>query len=79
MVAALLNQLHAGEVLLIINDGANFTPSRQGQKSKQKLENFKKRLECIALDMMKRGIFIIYQSKNPFIRDSNCTPDNAKP
>ncbi len=79
VVPALVGRLKAGDALLMINDGADFSPKRPDDESRQALENLHKGLSRIAEDTRKRGILVIYQSGNPFLRESSCTPDTAMP
>jgi hypothetical protein len=76
VIPSLLNQLRSGDVLLMINDGAGFSPKNNAEPEKIML-NINKGLKRISDEMLKKGISVIYQSGNPFMRESNCTPDTA--
>ena len=77
VIPNLTNQLSAGDVLLIVNDGVDFSPKILDEESKQMINNLENGLVRISEEMSKRGINVLYQSSNPFIRESNCTPDSA--
>lgn len=79
VVPALIDQLKAGDVLLMINYGAKFSPMKHDERSKQRIKDLQFGLARISEEMAKRGIYVIYQSSNPFMRESNCTPDTAMP
>jgi peptidoglycan/LPS O-acetylase OafA/YrhL len=79
VIPALIDQLQAGDVLLMVNYGAWFSPKKHSEKSIRRLKDLQKGLSRMAEEMAKRGIYIIFQSSNPFIRESNCTPDTAMP
>lgn len=79
VVPSLIEQLKAGDVLLMVNYGASFSPREHDHRSKQRIKDLQKGLARISEEMAKRGIYVIYQSGNPFIRESNCTPDTAMP
>ena len=79
VIPSLIDQLQPGDVLLMVNDGAGFSPPKHTQRSKQKIRVLRKGLERIIQEMAQRGIGVIYQSGNPFMRESGCTPDTAMP
>lgn len=79
VVPRLTEGLSAGDVLLMINDGANFSPKAQSGQSKQQVSDLRDGLMRISEEMLKRGIYVVYQSGNPFMRESNCTPESAMP
>ena len=79
VVPGLVRRLSPGDVILMVNDGASFSPRKPDAQSTKKLETLKTGLERIASEMSKRGILVIYQSSNPFMRESGCNPDSAAP
>ena len=79
VIPTLIDQLQAGDVLLMINYGAWFSPKKHYERSTQRIKDLQKGLARISEEMAKRGIYVIYQSSNPFMRESNCTPDTAMP
>jgi peptidoglycan/LPS O-acetylase OafA/YrhL len=79
VIPKLIKKLSAGDVLLMINDGAGFSAKINDEESKQKINDLRNGLARISEEMLKRGIYVVYQSSNPFMRESNCTPDSAKP
>ncbi len=79
VVPSLIDQLQPGDVLLMVNDGAVFSPPKHTKRSKQRIQLLRQGLERITKEMAKRGISVIYQSGNPFMRESGCTPNTAMP
>lgn len=79
VIPTLLNELRKGDVVIMINDGGDFSPKKHNTASEQRIRTLQKGLERLAEETAKRGIFIIYQSSIPFLRESNCTPDTAMP
>ena len=79
VIPDLMRELHAGDVVLMINDGAEFSPKEMDKALTDRLAVLREGLMRFAQKMLKRGIFVIYQSGNPFIRESECTPDTAMP
>lgn len=79
VIPTLLDKLQAGDVLLMVNDGADFSPKKHTVASKQRISDLQKGLERISKEMSKRGILVIYQDGIPFMRESSCTPDTATP
>lgn len=78
-VPHLVAQLRAGDVLLMVNDGAEFSPQVLDKSAQSKLNVLAIGLSRISEELAKRGVYVIYQSGNPFMRESNCTPDTAMP
>lgn len=72
-------QLRAGDVLVMINDLSTFTPKAMTPAEEDSLARLEAGLNRIAGEMRGRGIKIVFQSHNPFMRESGCTPDIAKP
>ncbi len=79
VIPGLTKSLSEGDVLLMINDGADFSPTMHNGKSKDRIIDLRNGLMRISEEMLQRGIYVIYQSSNPFMRESNCTPDSATP
>ncbi len=78
VIPSLLGKLRSGDIVLMINEGASFSPKNVNDASTQ-LSGLRKGLSRISEELLKRGIFVIYQNGNPFMRESNCTPDTAMP
>lgn len=77
IIPDLTTQLQAGDVLMMINDEARYSPQTHNNDSREELSVLSEGLSRISEEMAERGIFIIYQSSNPFVRESQCTPDAA--
>ena len=79
VVPDLTRQLRAGDVLLMINDGEGFSPAVADEASNRSVNVIIEGLTRISRAMAARGVRVIYQSGNPFIREAQCTPDSAMP
>ncbi|MDH4199253.1 MAG: acyltransferase [Spirochaetia bacterium] len=77
VIPKLAGQLHTGDVVLMINDGSEFSPKNMDDATNQKIIDLRKGLSRMIEKLKNRGIFIVYQSGNPFMREANCTPDMA--
>lgn len=77
IVPDLIDMLQAGDFIIMINDGAVFSPKNEDNVSSDRLKKLRQGLSRMAEELSRRGISIIYQSGNPFVRDSKCTPDTA--
>jgi peptidoglycan/LPS O-acetylase OafA/YrhL len=79
VIPQLAAQLRAGDVLLMVNDLWNFTPKDRTPADDERLELLETGLSRIAAEFRAKGVAIVFQSHNPFMRESGCTPDIAKP
>jgi len=78
VVPSLISSLDNGDVLIMINDIAGLTPATMSTKDEDRLALFRTGLKKLAEELHQKGIQIIFQSTNPFIREAQCTPDMAK-
>ena len=79
VVPSLINNLRKGDIVLMINDGAIFSPKNRNRVSEQRLTELRRGLWRMSEKLSKKDISIIYQSGYPFMREANCTPDSAMP
>jgi peptidoglycan/LPS O-acetylase OafA/YrhL len=79
IIPILIDKLLPGDFVLMINDGSGFSPKRSNKASKQKMNRLREGLSRISDELMRKGVSIIYQHGNPFMRESKCTPDIALP
>jgi peptidoglycan/LPS O-acetylase OafA/YrhL len=78
VVPRLISQLHRGDFLIMIDDLDGFAPAKVTSDDEDRLILLSDGLKRLAEDLHTRGVQMIFQSHNPFIRESECTPDNAK-
>jgi peptidoglycan/LPS O-acetylase OafA/YrhL len=79
VVPSLIEQLHRGDVVVIINDDKDFSPKTAGSSQKKRLNDLRKGLTRMSEELSKKGIYLIYQNGIPFMLEANCTPDTAMP
>jgi len=79
VIPSLIEQLHRGDVVIIINDDKDFSPKTPGSTQKQMLRDLRNGLTRMSEELSQKGIYIIYQNGIPFMLEANCTPDTAMP
>lgn len=77
IVPELVDQLQPNDVIMMINDGAEFSPKSRSKKADEKLFILRTGLKRFSNLVAERGISVIYQSGIPFLRESRCSPDIA--
>jgi peptidoglycan/LPS O-acetylase OafA/YrhL len=75
VIPALFAHLERGDFVIMINDLFELTPVTP---SPADLALLRTGLQRIAGDLQRKGVQIIFQSQNPFMREAGCTPDMAK-
>jgi peptidoglycan/LPS O-acetylase OafA/YrhL len=78
VVPSLIGQLRRGDFVVMINDVAGFAPRTRTPESIARLNLLKNGLSRMAEELSRKGIAIVFQSSNPFMREANCTPGMAK-
>ena len=78
VVPALLEKLRAGDFLVMINNVAKLTAAEPDANSQAHLRSLAQGLVRLAEQMQTRGINIIFQTGNPYMRDAHCTPAMAR-
>ena len=75
----LTESLRPGDVLVFINDLADLLPGDGHARVVQEdlLGPLEASLSAIADAMGRRGIAVLFQTSNPFLRDAHCSPDMA--
>ncbi len=80
VVPALTSHLGRGDFVIMINNLIELVPPpKTNAMSADRLALFKTVLQRIAGELRQKGIEIIFQSQNPLMEDSHCTPEMAKP
>jgi peptidoglycan/LPS O-acetylase OafA/YrhL len=79
VVPTLISHLNEGDILILINDIAHFAPATPSIENKYSLTQLRTGLERLAKELRQKGIQIIFQSADPFMRESQCTPEMANP
>jgi peptidoglycan/LPS O-acetylase OafA/YrhL len=77
VIPALIPRLGRGDVLIMIND---LTPTMMDFAegwAPERLAQLKKGLQRLADDLRPKGVQIIFQSQNPFMREARCVPEVA--
>jgi SGNH domain (fused to AT3 domains) len=75
VVPSLISNLREGDIVIMINDMSGFAPQIQTQQSKENLKILHDGLINFARQLDKKSIGLVFQSVNPFLRDSGCVPD----
>lgn len=80
VVPALSDSLRAGDVLVMIDEltATIPDPALAGGEADNNLQRLETGLSRLSQNMQRRGIVVIFQTANPFMRDAQCTPDMAK-
>ncbi len=79
VIPALIDKLRPGDVLIMVNDMAQFSPLYPTAADQEKLDTLREGVIRIADRMSGRGIAVLMQSGNPFMRETQCTPQTAAP
>jgi peptidoglycan/LPS O-acetylase OafA/YrhL len=79
VLPTLFSQLKVGDVVILLNDLAGFAPPVTDRAVQDGVTHLKIGLERLVKALGQRGIQVIFQSGNPFIRDAQCTPEMARP
>ncbi len=75
VIPKLMSELQKGDVLIMINDVADLLPAERSEESAARLGKLQEGLSRIAQDMEAKGVSILFQTGNPFMREARCTPD----
>ena len=78
VIPGLLSRLHAGDVVLMLNDMSRFGPAEPNRDTDQERQSLMAGLDRTATELGQRGIGVVIQSVNSFIRDSHCGPRLAR-
>lgn len=79
VVPELIGKLRPEDVVIMINDGAPYSPETFTEASARNLGVLENGLEDFIRPLNDKGLFVVYQSANPMLRESSCTPDLATP
>jgi peptidoglycan/LPS O-acetylase OafA/YrhL len=77
VVPDLISHLRAGDIIIMVNEIDNFAPPTYTEQSKERLKILHDGLNSLVKQLEKKSIGVIFQSANPFIRESGCAPDVA--
>jgi peptidoglycan/LPS O-acetylase OafA/YrhL len=77
VVPSLMSSLGKGDVVVMINDLAGFGSTSRTNESRLLL--LAAELKRMADELGRKGVQIIFQSANPFMREARCTPSMAMP
>ena len=77
VIPRLISELRKGDILVMANDIAEFSPQTITEEHAERLDALKMGLSRIAQDMESRGIAVIFQTGIPFMREAGCSPDMA--
>jgi peptidoglycan/LPS O-acetylase OafA/YrhL len=78
IIPTLISHLREGDIVILIDDIAGFAAAAPSQEN-ENVTRLKTGLERLAKELRQKGIQIIFQSANPFIREAQCTPEMANP
>jgi peptidoglycan/LPS O-acetylase OafA/YrhL len=79
VVPNLVKELRPGDIVLMINDMASFSPKNQTAKSAVRLSQLDKGLRAFASELKKRDIGLAILHGLPLAREANCDPASAIP
>jgi peptidoglycan/LPS O-acetylase OafA/YrhL len=77
IVPALMSSLGKGDVVVMVNDLAEFGSISRANEPRLLL--LATELKRLADELGRKGVQIIFQSANPFMREARCTPAMAMP
>ncbi|WP_309730869.1 acyltransferase family protein [Chamaesiphon sp. OTE_75_metabat_556] len=77
IIPKLLSQLKRGDVVIMINDIAGYAPAYQSQESTASTTSLQNGLSIFTKQLNQQGIGVIFQSVNPFMRETDCVPEVA--
>jgi peptidoglycan/LPS O-acetylase OafA/YrhL len=78
VVPTLISHLGYGDVLIMINDLNGAAPASTTRETERNLVLLEGGLNRLANELRPKGVQIVFQSANPFMREAECTPDTAK-
>jgi SGNH domain (fused to AT3 domains) len=78
IIPPLISHLREGDIVILIDDIAVFAAAAPSQEN-ENVTRLRTGLERLAKELRQKGIQIIFQSANPFIREAQCTPELANP
>jgi peptidoglycan/LPS O-acetylase OafA/YrhL len=79
VLPTLFSQLKEGDVVILLNDLAGFAPAETNRFTIDAVAQLRAGLEHLVKELGQRGIQVIFQSANPFMREAQCTPEMASP
>jgi peptidoglycan/LPS O-acetylase OafA/YrhL len=79
VVPKLLSSLSAGDVVVMLFDIQELAPPEMTEDARRSLDLLQAGLDRLSRELQEKGVQIVFQASLPFIRDANCTPDNAVP
>jgi peptidoglycan/LPS O-acetylase OafA/YrhL len=79
VLPTLFSQLKEGDVVILLNDLAGFAPVETNRFTLDAVAQLRNGLDRLVKELGQRGIQVIFQSANPFIREAQCTPEMASP
>jgi len=74
---SLVAQLRPGDVVVLIAEIQHLTPATMSSADTSNIALLAAGLNRIASELRKKGVQLIFQNGNPFIREAGCTPDMA--
>lgn len=77
VIPGMINELRRGDILVMVYDGSFYSPKKSDKANDDKLRKLRAGLSRMAEEFSEKGLSIIYQSANPFMREANCTPETA--
>ncbi|MGC2410438.1 MAG: acyltransferase family protein [Methyloceanibacter sp.] len=78
VIPSLVGQLRSGDIVIMINDMAGFAPKKpEGKETADELDIIQKGLDAFVSSLEQKNVGVIFQTVNPFMRESGCTPDSA--
>jgi peptidoglycan/LPS O-acetylase OafA/YrhL len=79
VLPTLFSQMKKGDVVILLNDLAGFAPAESNKFFQDAVVSFKTGLDRLVKELGQKGIQVIFQSANPFMRETQCTPEMASP
>jgi peptidoglycan/LPS O-acetylase OafA/YrhL len=78
VIPRLVDELRSGDLLIMI-DSLGDLSVQDHSATLDHVDSFKRALTNIAGQMSAKGVHVIFQAGLPFMQDSGCSPDMAKP
>ena len=77
VLPTLISQLNEGDIVILLNDLAGYAPATMSTLLQGNIASLRTGLDRMAGELGKKGIQLIFQSANPFMREAQCTPEMA--
>ncbi len=78
VIPEMFSQLKRGDFVVMVNELSDLSPEVPSSEADNRLSLLESGLSRLVENLREKGISVVFQTVNPFIRDSECSPDMAK-